>query len=180
MTTNMEAMDEKRRIKLEKQRAYYLRMKNDEEQWNHIKEGLRRRHERRKAEDPTYIEKQRAAARAQYRRLKESGQLTPYQEVKQRSIEKHGIDKKRIDALEYYKKRCETDPEYRTKQNERKKQLYREKKIKECGSEILFSMCRPGRPRKYGIAPLEPYHIISTPTIATPEHSTNVSGDEKD
>jgi hypothetical protein len=174
MTTNMEAMDEKRRIKLEKQRAYYLRMKNDEEQWNHIKEGLRRRHERRKAEDPTYIEKQRAAARAQYIRLKESGQLTPYQEVKQRSIEKHGIDKKRINALEYYKKMCETDPEYRAKMNERKKAQYREKKIRECGSEVLYQMgCRPGRPRKSG---LENY-IISTPST-TANNSTNGSGDE--
>ena len=172
----MEAMEEKRRIKLEKQRAYYLRMKNDEEQWNHIKEGLRMRHERRKLEDPAYMEKQRAAARAQYKRLKESGQLTPYQELKQRRIEKHGIDKKRISALEYYKKKCETDPEYRTKLNERKKQLYRQKKILECGSEVLYQMgCRPGRPRKYGI---ENYYIISTPTTATPEHSTNVSGDE--
>ena len=174
MTTNTEAMDEKRRIKLEKQRAYYLMMKNDVEHWNKLKESQQRRHERRKAEDPAYMEKQREAAKAQYRRLKEAGQLTPYQELQRRRIEKHGIDKKRIDALEYYKKRCETDPEYRAKQNERKKQLYREKKIRECGSEVLFSMCRPGRPRKYGIE----NYIISTPTIATPEHSTNVSGDE--
>ena len=100
MTTNTEAMEEKRRIKLGKQRAYYHMKKNDEEHWNTIKEGQQRRHERRKAEDPTYMEKQRAAAKAQYRRLKESGQLTPYHELKQRSIEKHGVDKKRITALE--------------------------------------------------------------------------------
>ena len=122
MTTNTEAMEEKRRIKLEKQRAYYLMKKNDAEHWNNIQEGQRRRHERRKAEDPTYMEKQRAAAKAQYKRLKESGQLTPYHEIKQRSIEKHGVDKKRISALEYYKKMCETDPEYRAKMNERKKE----------------------------------------------------------
>ena len=120
------------------------------------------------------MEKQRAATKAQYYRLKEAGQLMPYQEIKQRSIEKHGVDKKRIAALEHYKKMCESDPEYRTKLNERKKAPYRERKIRECGSEVLFSMCRPGRPRKYAI---EPY-IISTPSTVTPEHSTNVSGDE--
>ena len=54
--------------------------KNDVEHWNKIKEGQQRRHERRKAEDPAYMEKQRAAAKAQYRRLKDSGQLTPYLE----------------------------------------------------------------------------------------------------
>ena len=124
----MEAMEEKRRIKLEKQRAYYHMKKNDEEPWNKIKESQQRRHERRKAEDPAYMEKQREAAKAQYRRLKEAGQLTPYQELKQRRIEKHGIDKKRISALEYYKKMCETDPEYRAKLNERKIALYREKR----------------------------------------------------
>ena len=152
-------------------------MKNDVEHWNKIKESQQRRHERRKAEDPAYMEKQREAAKAQYRRLNEAGQLTPYQELKQRRIEKHGIDKQRIRALEYYKKMCETDPEYRAKLNGRKKAQYREKKIRECGSEVLYQMgCRPGRPRKYAI---ETY-IISTPTTATPEHSTNVSGDEKD
>jgi hypothetical protein len=174
MTINTEAMEAKREAKLIKQRANYLMMKNDPEQWNKIKEGQQRRHERRKAEDPTYMEKQRAAAKAQYYRLKEAGQLMPYQEIKQRSIEKHGVDKKRIAALEYYKKMCESDPEYRSKLNERKKTQYRERKIRECGSEVLFSMCRPGRPRKYAI---EPY-IISTPSTATPMHSTNVSGDE--
>ena len=56
MTTNTEAMEEKRRIKLEKQRAYYHMKKNDEEHWNKVKEGQRRRHERRKAEDPAYME----------------------------------------------------------------------------------------------------------------------------
>jgi hypothetical protein len=61
--------------------------KNDEEHWENIKEGHRKRHERRKAEDPAYMEKQRAAATAQYRRLKESGQLTLYHELKQKSIE---------------------------------------------------------------------------------------------
>jgi hypothetical protein len=101
--------------------------------------------------------------------------LTPHHELKQRSIEKHGVDDKRIDALEYYKKMCETDPEYRVKMNERKKAQYKERKIRECGSEVLYRMgCRPGRPRKYGI---EPY-IISTPSTATPDRSTNVSGDE--
>ena len=93
MTTNTEAMEAKREAKLIKQRANYLMMKNDPEQWNKIKEGQQRRHERRKAEDPTYMEKQRAAAKAQYWRLKEAGQLMPYQEIKQRSIEKHGVDK---------------------------------------------------------------------------------------
>ena len=172
----MEAMEEKRRVKLEKQRAYYHMMKNNEDHWNKIKEGQQRRHERRKLEDPAYMEKQREAAKAQYRRLKEAGQLTPYQELKQRRIEKHGVDKQRISALEYYKKMCETDPEYRAKLNERKTQ-YRLKKIQECGSEVLYQLgCRPGRPRKYAI---ETY-IVSTPTTATPDHSTNVSGDEKD
>ena len=175
MTSNTEAMEEKRRIKLEKQRAYYHMKKNDEEHWNKVKAGQQRRHERRKAEDPAYMEKQRAAAKAQYWRLKEAGQLMPYQEIKQRSIEKHGVDKKRIAALEYYKKMCESDPEYRSKLNERKKAQYREKKIRECGSEVLYQMgCKPGRPRKYGIE----NYIISTPSTATPEHSTNVSGDE--
>ena len=122
------------------------------------------------------MEKQRAVAKAQYWRLKEAGQLTPYQVIKQRIIEKHGADKLRLVALEHYKKKCETDPEYRAKQNERKKQLYHEKKIRECGSEVLFSLGRPGRPRKYGIE----NYIISTPSTATPEHSTNGSGDEKD
>ena len=76
--------------------------------------------------------------------------------------------------------KCETGPGYRAKQNERKKQLYREKKIKECGSEVLYQMgCRPGRPRKYGASPLETY-IISTPSTVTPAHSTLVSGDEKE
>ena len=56
MTTNTEAMEEKRLIKLGKQRAYYHMKKNDEEHWNNIKEGQQRRHERRKAEDPTYME----------------------------------------------------------------------------------------------------------------------------
>ena len=53
--------------------------------------------------------------------------------------------------MEYYKKNCETDPEYRAKMNERKKAEYRDKKIRECGSEVLYQMGRPGRPRKYGI-----------------------------
>ena len=131
----------------------------------------------KKSGRPRIYGKQRAAAKAQYKRLKEAGQLMPYLEKKQRSIEKHGIDKKRINALEYYKKMCEADPEYRAKLNERKKAQYREKKIRECGSEVLYQMgCRPGRPRKYGIE----NYIISTPSTATPEHSTNVSGDEKD
>ena len=80
MTTNTEAMEEKRRVKLEKQRAYYHMMKNNEEHWNNIKEGQRRRHELRKLEDPAYMEKQRAAAKAQYKRLNEAGQLAPYLE----------------------------------------------------------------------------------------------------
>ena len=75
---------------------------------------------------------------------------------------------------------CETDPAYRANLNERKKAQYRERKIRERGSEVLYQMgCRPGRPRKYGAATLETY-IISTPSTATPDHSTNVSGDEKD
>lgn len=121
------------------------------------------------------MEKQRAAAKAQYWRLKEAGQLMPYQEIKQRCIEKHGADKLRIVALEHYKKKCETDPEYRAKLNERKKQLYHEKKIRECGREVLCSMSRPGRPRKYGIE----NYIISTPST-TANNSTNGSGDEKE
>ena len=99
--------------------------------------------------------------------------MTPYHEQKQRSIEKYGIDKKRINALGYYKKKCDPDPEYRDKMNERKKAEYRERKIRECGNEILFSMCRPGRPRKYGI---ETY-LISTPST-TANNSMNGSGDE--
>ena len=56
MTTNTKAMEAKREAKLIKQRANYRMMKNDPEQWNNIKEGQQRRHERRKAEDPTYME----------------------------------------------------------------------------------------------------------------------------
>ena len=56
MTTNTEVMEEKREAKLVKQRAYYYMKKNDVEHWEKIEEGQRRRHERRKAEDPTYME----------------------------------------------------------------------------------------------------------------------------
>ena len=53
--------------------------------------------------------------------------------------------------MQYYIKRCE-DPELRVKMAEQKKVQYRERKIKECGSEVLYEMCRPGRPRKYQAA----------------------------
>ena len=84
--------------------------KSDVEHWHKIKEGQPRRDERRELEDPAYMEKQRAAARAQYRRLKDSGQLTLYHELEQRSIEKYGVAKKRISALEYYKKCARLTP----------------------------------------------------------------------
>ena len=63
--------------------------------------------------------------------------------------------------------------------NERKKAEYRERKIRECGNEILFSMCRPGRPRKYGSEPTLETCIISTPST-TANNSTNGPGDEQD
>ena len=81
--------------------------------------------------------------------------------------------------MQYYIKRCE-DPEFRVKNAERKKEQYRERKIKECGSEVLYEMgCRPGRPRKYQSPAAVENYIISTPSTMTPEHSTNGSGDEQ-
>ena len=80
--------------------------------------------------------------------------------------------------MEYYKKKCETDPEYRAKMNERKKAEYRVRTIRECDSDVLYLTGRPGRPRKYGIGPTREHYIRSTPSTATPEHSTNGSGDE--
>ena len=80
--------------------------------------------------------------------------------------------------MEYYKKKCETDPEHRAKMNERKKAEYKERNIRECGDEVLYQMyCRPGRPRKYGVEPTLEHYIISTPST-TANNSTNGSGDE--
>ena len=85
----------------------------------------------------------------------------------------------RVYANNYYKHRCETASNFRAKMNELKKVAYRERKIRECGSEVLYMMVRPGRPRKYQTgAPLE-NNTMSTPsTIAN--NSTNGSDDEKE
>ena len=74
-------------------------------------------------------------------------------------------------------KRCE-DPEFRVKMAERKKVQYRERKIKEGGSEVLYEMCRPGRPRKYRAAAALDNYRISTPST-TANNSTHGSGDEQ-
>ena len=61
---------------------------------------------------------------------------------------------------------------------EQKKEEDRERKIRECGSEVLYEMCRPGRPRKYQTnAALENYRI-STPST-TANNSTHGSGEEQ-
>ena len=63
--------------------------------------------------------------------------------------------------------------------NERKKEEYRERKIRECGSELLYTMAsRPGRPRKYQTAAALEHYLISTPST-TANNSTNGSGDEQ-
>ena len=177
MTQNMEAMEEKRRIKLEKARAYYHNKKATDEAFvKKHNEEARKRHERRR-EDPAYVAKCRENSRAQYKRNKEAGTLMTYRKLCERDYEKYGFEKRKEYAVQYYIKRCE-DPEFRVKNAERKKEQYRDKKIRECGSEVLYEMgCRPGRPRKYPAA-VENY-IISTPSTMTPEHSTNGSGDEQ-
>jgi hypothetical protein len=65
----------------------------------------------------------------------------------------------------------------RNKQNEPTKEQYRERKIKECGDEVVYMMVRPGRPRTYGIETPLQNNTMSTPsTIA--HTSTNGSDDE--
>ena len=86
------------------------------------------------------------------------------------SVKNYGAEKMRVYANNYYKHRCETDSNFRAKMNERKKEAYRERKIRECGSEVLYMMVRPGRPRKYQTAtPLE------TNTLSTPSTTANNS-----
>ena len=80
--------------------------------------------------------------------------------------------------MQYYIKKCE-DPEFRVeKMAEQKKVLYRERKIKECGSDVLYEMCRPGRPRTYQAAAALEHYRISTPST-TANNSTHGSGDEQ-
>ena len=173
----MEAMEEKRQLKLEKAREYYRNKKATDEAFvKRHNEEARKRHERMRA-DPAYVAKCRENSRAQYKRSKEAGTLMTYRKLCERDVEKYGYEKRKEDAVQYYMKRCE-DPEFRVKMAERKKVQYRERKIKECGSEVLYEMCRPGRPRKYQApAALEMYRI-STPST-TANNSTHGSGDEQ-
>ena len=79
--------------------------------------------------------------------------------------------------MQYYIKKCQ-DPEFRNKQNERKKRQYKGE-IRECGAEVLYRMVRPGRPRKYQTAaPLE-NNTVSTPST-TANNSTHGSDDEQE
>ena len=87
------------------------------------------------------------------------------------------MKKRKEYAVQYYIKRCE-DPEFRVKNAERKKEQYRERKIKKCGSEVLYERCQPGRPRKYHAAAALENYRISTPST-TANNSTHSSGDEQ-
>ena len=88
MTQNMEAMEEKRQLKLEKARAYYRNKKATDETFvKRHNEEARKRHERRRAEDPAYAVKCRENSRAQYKRCKEAGTLLTYRERRERDID---------------------------------------------------------------------------------------------
>jgi hypothetical protein len=71
----MEAMEEKRQLKLQKAREYYRNKKaTDEEFVKRHNEEARKRHERMRA-DPAYVAKCRENSRAQYLSCKEAGTL---------------------------------------------------------------------------------------------------------
>ena len=87
MTQNMEAMEEKRRIKLEKARGYYHNKRATDVAFaKKLNEEARKRHERRR-EDPAYVAKCRENSRAQYKRNKEAGTLMTYRKLCERDVE---------------------------------------------------------------------------------------------
>ena len=54
-----------------------------------------------------------------------------------------------------------------------------ERKIRECGSEVLYMMVRPGRPRKYQTAaPLE-NNAMSTPSTTANNSSDGSDGEQE-
>ena len=87
MTQNMEVMEEKRQLKLQKAREYYRNKKStDEEFVKRHNEEARKLHERRRA-DPAYVAKCRENSRAQYKRNKEAGTLMTYRKLCERDYE---------------------------------------------------------------------------------------------
>jgi hypothetical protein len=100
----MEAMEEKRKLKLEKAREYYHNKKATDETFvKKHNEEARKRHERRR-EDPAYVAKCRENSRAQYKRCKEAGTLMTYRKLCERDYEQYGFEKtERICSAVLYK-----------------------------------------------------------------------------
>ena len=172
MTQHMEAMEQKRLYKLEQQRQRRHAKKDDEEYQN----KLRKQYEQMR-QTPEWVESRRLYARAKANQYKEEGRVCPNLYLLKR--ERYGAEKMRAYAQTYYKHRCETGPNFRARNNGIKQVAYRERKIKECGSDILYMMVRPGRPRKYQTAtPLE-NNTVSTPST-TANNSTHGSDDEQE
>ena len=168
--TEQTTLEQKRLKNLEHQRWRRHAKKDDEEYQN----KLRKQYEQRR-QTPEWVESRRLYAREKAKQYKEEGRVCPNRySIK---LEKYGAEKMRVHAQHYYKHRCETDSNFRAKMNERNKEAYMARTISECGSEVLYMMVRPGRPRKYQTAaPLE-NNTMSTPST-TAQNSANGSDDE--
>jgi hypothetical protein len=113
--------------------------------------------------NPEWVEKKNKYQREKLKLDKEEGRCIYYQA----NVEKFNERLRR-----YYQNKCLTDPDYRAKINERKKEQYQERKIRECGNEILLTMVvkKAGRPRKF--------NIQDETTTASSGNSETISGNE--
>ena len=160
-------IDEKRQKRLEYCKKYYESKKSDAEYQRKLKEGEKRRYELRKL-NPEWVENKNKYQREKLKQDKEEGR---YYE-KHRIYYQANVEKFNERLRRYYQNKCLTDPAYRDKINERKKEQYQERKIRECGNEILLTMVvkKPGRPRKF--------NIQDETTTASSGNSETISGNE--
>jgi hypothetical protein len=141
--------------------------RSDAEYQRKIKEGEKRRYELRKLK-PEWVEKRNKYQKERLKKDKEEG---IYFE-KHRIYYQANIEKFNERCRRHYQNKCLTDSAYRDKINERKKEQYQERRIRECGNEILLTMVikKPGRPRKF--------NIQDETTTASSGNSETISGNE--
>ena len=110
-------IDEKRQKRLEDRRKYYELKKNDEEYQRKIKEGEKRRYELRKL-NPEWVEQRRLYSLEKQKQYKEDGRLSEMI----RTYRQANAEKLNEQSRSYYQTKCLTDPSFREKRNERKRE----------------------------------------------------------